>query len=148
MAVFVVINLWGWTNSTYKWGWVWDLNPRYSGFRLSVKRSSLFTFVVTVGLIELRGEMTDVARRQQRCSVWEKAKQGTVCFLPDRMLLFLPSNDWYFALQRNQSTVTTNSTTKTIKRSTWIRCKTVWKQVFSLLCHPCSHKQQEGQHYM
>ena len=37
---------------------------------------------------------------------------------PDRTLSFPPSNGCHFASQCNQSTVTTNATTKTVKRST------------------------------
>ena len=37
-----------------------------------------------------------------------------------------PSNVWQFASQRNQSTVITNVITDVIKRSTWIRCISVW----------------------
>ena len=42
-------------------------------------------------------------------------------FFADGTPLFPPRNVWHFALQRNQSTFTTNATTDTVKRSTWIR---------------------------
>ena len=47
-----------------------------------------------------------------------------------RMISSPPSNVWQFVSQRNQSTVIMNATTDVIKRSTWIRSKSLLNRFF------------------
>ena len=77
------------------------------------------TFVVTVDWLHCEAKWQPLLGGNDNVL----SGRATTCFFPDRMSSFLPSNGCHFALQRNQSTETTNATTKTIKRSTWIRCK-------------------------
>ena len=71
---------------------------------------SVVAFIVTIELIVLRGKITDIARQEIDNILY--------VFFPDRKLLLPSSNMCNFAPQHNQSTMTMNATTKTVRHST------------------------------
>ena len=60
----------------------------------------------------------------------DKQTDKTKRLFSHRMISSPPSNVWQFASQRNQSTVIMNATTDVVKRSTWIRSKSLLNRFF------------------